>query len=300
MPRGGWRTRRPHARIVGYAGLGLVLLNACSLFVDFGAYPGAAEAEAEDGGVDGTVTNDAVIDTAIEAAFDGGASDALSEADAPDIPCLNDLSHLCDDFGAPYDSRWTAPRITTGIGAIGIDDGGARSPPTSLLTRTTDASTASAAALYLTWAGPRTGVTCKFHVRADLLGPGRTQMFALDSRFPTGNLSAHIVYLGLKAASSDLSEQVVLRDGGNSTKAYDMGAFTAVKGTNFVEFTIDVAYSTTGAPSKIRVFVDGVERAFVDASPIPATFTGSTLQLGIVSGLGTARVRHEDVRCEQR
>jgi hypothetical protein len=284
-------TRR--LRRISFVGvLGLALSNACSLFVDFDAYPGVAATDSggpESGAADVSVPEPDVVVPKPDAASDG---------DAPSVPCLNDPTHLCDEFNGPIDSRWTNTRVSA-TGSIAVDDAAAVSPPSSFVSTLRDASSSAQANIVRTFGGARTGMSCTFHICTEQLGSGRTLVLAYDSRFATGNLIQQMVSLSFRPGLVELVENLGLRDGGSGARVNDLDLATAISPETFVEVTVDVGFSTDGGPAKARVKAAGIER-LVDISGVPSDFTFTSVIVGIGQGAGTATIRHDDIRCEQR
>lgn len=290
---------RRWASRTGVTGLGLAtLLTACSLFVGL---DGLGDGPAEDAG------SSAETSTATDARLDdGGASvvDGGNDADAAGPECLNDPSHLCDDFEALPGAWWT-DQILKGDGGVTLDQSAYVSPPSSLLTTVPAGSFgASKAALARTFSGPRAGMSCTFAVRADQLATDRVAAFTIDSRFPTGALIQHVITLRLKPTSSEVGEFVDYRDGGTDTKTYDLGTFSVASATGFRTFSVDLSFSSgAGATTSVRVLVDGVERAnSASGYAVPTDFTDTTVSVGITGAESSAPtiLRVDDVRCEQR
>jgi hypothetical protein len=205
---------------------------------------------------------------------DANASDAplgdstLGDADAGPFCAQHPTATFCADFDESADAAtgFTSTYLTSG-GVVSLDTSASASPPASLLagdTTLTNGASAHGALVKSTGATPSIGITFDFDLRVDKLATQGSYIEALAIVINAATKSS--IQLNLKAASSEVGEEVVGLDGGQTYTGHLFPAPVALN--KWMHVTIALAF---GAPRSVTVTVD--TSVVVDHAPLSAAFS---------------------------
>lgn len=247
--------------------------SGCLLFPTLDGLTGG-----EDGGPDVIGTSDVTNETSSnDAGFDAPSdvtqSDVvvLPDAEAGPFCAQHSGATFCADFDENADASagFSTTYLTTG-GVLSRDTAIYSTPPASLLAgnSTLDASSSShGAEVRNTGVTPQNGTTLDFDIRVDKLASQGTYIEALALVFNASPKSS--IQLNLKAASSEVGEEIDPGDGGAKTYVAHPLSGPAPPGT-WLHVTIALVFKPTRT-----LTVTVAQNVIVDHATLNAAFSGA-------------------------